>query len=128
MTSDSEESTHPRQEPKRVYALSSATMTSNSEDGGNHGCSVVLLDGYDNYEEWMRYLRNIVVGKDLHDGPDGSETYPTDTPSVPTFLLKHATQTPISAPTHRPNLQLDNTSTTPTLPSPLAGRRNEESS
>jgi hypothetical protein len=95
-------------------------MTSDSADGGNPPYCIVLIDGHDNYKECMRYLRNLLLRRDLHDVADGSEICPT-VAIFPHNLPLADTQlkTPISAATYRPNLQLDNTSTTPAiLPSP----------
>ena len=49
-------------------------MTSDSEDAGISRHRFVLLDGHDNYKEWLRYLRNLLTGKDLLDVADGTDT------------------------------------------------------
>lgn len=53
-------------------------MTSDSEDAGISRHRIVLLDGHDNYKEWLRYLRNLLTGKDLLDVADGTDTQPSD--------------------------------------------------
>ena len=53
-------------------------MTSDSEDAGISRHRIVLPDGHDNYKEWLRYLRNLLTGKDLLDVADGTDTQPSD--------------------------------------------------
>jgi hypothetical protein len=53
-------------------------MTSDSEDAGISGHRIVLLDGHDNYKEWLRYLHNLLTGKDLLDVANGTDTQPSD--------------------------------------------------
>ena len=53
-------------------------MTSDLEETNGLSRHVVLLDGHDNYKEWMRYLRNLLIRKDLFDVAKGSEERPMD--------------------------------------------------
>jgi hypothetical protein len=46
-------------------------MTSDLEETNGLSRHVVLLDGHDNYKEWMRYLRNLLIRKDLFDVAKG---------------------------------------------------------
>ena len=53
-------------------------MTSDLEETNGLSRHVVLLDGHDNYKEWLRYLRNLLIRKDLFDVAKGSEERPMD--------------------------------------------------
>jgi hypothetical protein len=52
-------------------------MTSDSDETSTTRSPVILLDGHDNYKEWLRYVRNILHGKDLYDVADGTDPYPS---------------------------------------------------
>jgi hypothetical protein len=57
---------------------SSATMYSDLEETNGLSRHVVRLDGHDNYKEWLRYLRNLLIRKDLFDVANWSEERPMD--------------------------------------------------
>ena len=52
-------------------------MTSDSDETSTTRSRVILLDGHDNYKEWLRYVRNILNGKDLYDVADGTDPCPS---------------------------------------------------
>jgi hypothetical protein len=52
-------------------------MTSDSDETSTACSRVILMDGHDNYKEWLLYVRNILDGKDLYNQLMG-QTRPQD--------------------------------------------------
>ena len=54
-------------------------MTSDNEETTGTRSRVILLDGHDNYKEWLCYVHNLLNSKDLYGVADGSERGPAST-------------------------------------------------
>jgi len=52
-------------------------MTSDNEDTGLLTRRPVVLDGVDNYNQWLRFISNLLLVKDLSNVADGTEVMPS---------------------------------------------------